>query len=95
MEPTCEAVPKLAADWYKALRKVYGIPGKMFGGDLFHEGEMCIRDRSGDASGAVKPGPDQFGTQLLRLKHIFGSFPGIHYCLLYTSMSRTRSSRAP
>ncbi len=29
---------KLAADWYKALRKVYGISGKMFGGDLFHEG---------------------------------------------------------
>ena len=35
--------------------------------------------QSGDASGAVKPGPDQFGTQLLGLKHIFGSFPGIHY----------------
>ena len=38
VDPTCEAFPKLAADWYKALRKVYGIPGKMFGGDLFHEG---------------------------------------------------------
>ena len=38
VDPTCEAFPKLAADWYKALRKVYGISAKMFGGDLFHEG---------------------------------------------------------
>lgn len=38
VDPTCEAFPKLAADWYNALRKVYGISGKMFGGDLFHEG---------------------------------------------------------
>lgn len=38
VDPTCEAFPKLAANWYKALRKVYGISGKMFGGDLFHEG---------------------------------------------------------
>lgn len=38
VDPTCRAFPKLAADWYKALRKVYGISGKMFGGDLFHEG---------------------------------------------------------
>lgn len=38
VDPTCEAFPKLAEDWYKALHKVYGISGKMFGGDLFHEG---------------------------------------------------------
>ena len=38
VDPTCEAFPKLAADWYRSLRKVYGISGKMFGGDLFHEG---------------------------------------------------------
>lgn len=38
VDPTCAAFPKLAADWYKALRQVYGISGKMFGGDLFHEG---------------------------------------------------------
>lgn len=38
VDPTCDAFPKLAEDWYKALRKVYGISGKMFGGDLFHEG---------------------------------------------------------
>ena len=36
--PLARLFPKLAADWYKALRKVYGIPGKMFGGDLFHGG---------------------------------------------------------
>lgn len=38
VDPTCEAFPKLAEDWYRSLRKVYGISGKMFGGDLFHEG---------------------------------------------------------
>lgn len=38
VDPTCEAFPKLAADWYKSIRNVYGITGKMFGGDLFHEG---------------------------------------------------------
>lgn len=38
VDPTCPAFPRLAADWYKALRKVYGISGKAFGGDLFHEG---------------------------------------------------------
>lgn len=38
VDPTCEAFPKLAAEWYRSLQKVYGISGKMFGGDLFHEG---------------------------------------------------------
>lgn len=38
VDPTCPAFSRLAADWYKALRRVYGISGKMFGGDLFHEG---------------------------------------------------------
>lgn len=38
VDPTCPAFSGLAADWYKALRKVYGISGRAFGGDLFHEG---------------------------------------------------------
>lgn len=38
VDPTCPAFSKLAADWYKSLRKVYGISARAFGGDLFHEG---------------------------------------------------------
>ncbi len=38
VDPTCDAFAGLAADWYKSLHHVYGIKGKMFGGDLFHEG---------------------------------------------------------
>lgn len=38
VDPTCPAFEKLAQDWYQSIEKVYGIKGKMFGGDLFHEG---------------------------------------------------------
>ncbi|MBO5684288.1 MAG: alpha-N-acetylglucosaminidase C-terminal domain-containing protein [Akkermansia sp.] len=38
LQPTAEDFPRLAALWYKNLRKVYGYQGKYFGGDLFHEG---------------------------------------------------------
>ncbi len=38
VDPTCKAFAGLAADWYKSLHKVYGMKGKMYGGDLFHEG---------------------------------------------------------
>lgn len=38
LPPTAEDFPRLAALWYKNIRKVYGYGGKYFGGDLFHEG---------------------------------------------------------
>lgn len=38
LQPTSPAFPKVAALWYKNLKKVYGYQGKYFGGDLFHEG---------------------------------------------------------
>lgn len=38
LQPTAEDFPRLAALWYKHLRKVYGYKGLYFGGDLFHEG---------------------------------------------------------
>lgn len=38
LQPTAEDFPRLAALWYKNIRKVYGYKGLYFGGDLFHEG---------------------------------------------------------
>lgn len=38
LQPTAPDFPRLAAAWYKHLRKVYGYRGTYFGGDLFHEG---------------------------------------------------------
>ncbi|MBR5213185.1 MAG: alpha-N-acetylglucosaminidase [Akkermansia sp.] len=38
LQPTAEAFPGIAALWYKHLHEVYGITGKIYGGDLFHEG---------------------------------------------------------
>ena len=38
LQPTAEDFPRLAALWYKNLRKVYQYSGVYFGGDLFHEG---------------------------------------------------------
>lgn len=38
LQPTAEAFPGIAALWYKHLHAVYGICGKVYGGDLFHEG---------------------------------------------------------
>ncbi len=38
LDPTCPAFTKVAAIWYKNLKKVYGITPKALGGDLFHEG---------------------------------------------------------
>ena len=38
IQPTAEDFPRLAALWYKHLKRVYGYQGKFFGGDLFHEG---------------------------------------------------------
>lgn len=38
VDPTCEAFPKLAEEWYKSLHQVYGIKTSAYGGDLFHEG---------------------------------------------------------
>ena len=38
LQPTAADFPRLAAIWYKHIRKVYGYQGKYFGGDLFHEG---------------------------------------------------------
>ena len=38
LQPTAEDFPRLAALWYKRIRKVYGYRGNYFGGDLFHEG---------------------------------------------------------
>ena len=38
LQPTAEDFPRLAAQWYKHLKAVYGYQGKYFGGDLFHEG---------------------------------------------------------
>lgn len=38
LQPTAPDFPRLAAAWYKHLRKVYGYRGLYFGGDLFHEG---------------------------------------------------------
>ena len=38
LPPTAEDFPRLAALWYKHIRKVYRYKGLYFGGDLFHEG---------------------------------------------------------
>ena len=38
LQPTDPVFGKIAALWYKNLKKVYGYQGKYFGGDLFHEG---------------------------------------------------------
>lgn len=38
LQPTAAGFPRLAAAWYKNLKKVYGYRGRYFGGDLFHEG---------------------------------------------------------
>ncbi|MBE6419940.1 MAG: alpha-N-acetylglucosaminidase [Akkermansiaceae bacterium] len=38
LDPTSEAFPQVAKLWYKHLHAVYGITGKVYGGDLFHEG---------------------------------------------------------
>lgn len=38
LDPTSEAFPRVAELWYKHLHTVYGITGKVYGGDLFHEG---------------------------------------------------------
>lgn len=38
LQPTAQDFPRIAATWYRNLRKVYGYKGKCFGGDLFHEG---------------------------------------------------------
>ena len=38
LQPTAGDFPRLAAIWYKHLRKVYQYRGLYFGGDLFHEG---------------------------------------------------------
>lgn len=38
LQPTAEDFPRLAALWYKHIRKVYKYKGRYFGGDLFHEG---------------------------------------------------------
>lgn len=38
LQPTAEAFPGIAELWYKHLHAVYGITGKVYGGDLFHEG---------------------------------------------------------
>lgn len=38
LQPTDPIFGKIAAIWYKNLKKVYGYRGKYFGGDLFHEG---------------------------------------------------------
>ncbi len=38
LSPTAEDFPRLAAIWYKHIRKVYRYKGLYFGGDLFHEG---------------------------------------------------------
>lgn len=54
VDPTCPAFPKLAGDWYKALRKVYGISGSAFGGDLFHEGGQKGDINVTDAARAVQ-----------------------------------------
>lgn len=38
LQPTEPAFAKIAEMWYKHLHNVYGIEGKIYGGDLFHEG---------------------------------------------------------
>lgn len=38
LDPNSEAFPRVAELWYKHLHNVYGITGKVYGGDLFHEG---------------------------------------------------------
>ena len=38
LDPTTPAFQKVAAIWYKNMKKVYGIDAEAFGGDLFHEG---------------------------------------------------------
>lgn len=38
LQPTDPNFGKVAAIWYKHIKKVYGIRGSHFGGDLFHEG---------------------------------------------------------
>ncbi len=54
VDPTCEAFPKLANEWYKSLHKVYGIKGRMYGGDLFHEGGNSGGINVTDAAAAVQ-----------------------------------------
>lgn len=38
LDPTSDDYQRIAAIWYKNLRKVYGMDAKAYGGDLFHEG---------------------------------------------------------
>ena len=38
LQPTEASFGDIAALWYKHLHNVYGIEGKVYGGDLFHEG---------------------------------------------------------
>ena len=54
LQPTAEDFPRLAAAWYKNLRKVYGYRGLYFGGDLFHEGTIPSGTALGPAAKAVQ-----------------------------------------
>ena len=38
LKPTAKGFSVIAESWYKHLHEVYGITGKIYGGDLFHEG---------------------------------------------------------
>lgn len=59
VDPTCPAFPKLAADWYKSVRQVYGVSAKAFGGDLFHEGGASGDIDVTDAAKAVQAAMDK------------------------------------
>lgn len=54
LQPTAEDFPRLAALWYKNIRKVYGYKGLYFGGDLFHEGGRTGNTDLTAAAGAVQ-----------------------------------------
>ena len=54
LQPTAEDFPRLAAIWYKHLRKVYDYSGKYFGGDLFHEGGKTGNTPLTEAARAVQ-----------------------------------------